>query len=445
MVLIFSSEVQNMNSTVFETLLNISYANTSITLISSKIWQLSPEGMNFFGVQPISGNSNEFNPTNNKTYSLIIENMTFLTEHSNYSLSQEIRSYANIAMIEPINDTFQKIISSSNIPFSQNKTGSSGLFIKNFGSSTGKIISIPISIRDTNDSNSSLLLSTLMHNIISSSINQAASESSATSISTTSVLTTSENSQNIEINTNDNSILESDVSTGLIIVSSISLMGLAAYKTTTIRSSTKDIEYDEEPDDNLWESKSSILITILVFFLGIISFFKATIYSNKFNRLTVFQVNDNPVRRNIIEILQVTGFEHFNSLQKKLRIGVSILVWHLEVLEDFNIIETVKFGQYRVVFLTENPPDSNEVEFYCNIRSKIAFSLIKLFLDKYTWNIETLATILYSSNDLIKYHCKKLEKLDILTFNKSTKSFSLNMTFVPALSNLIKKHPEVLQ
>ena len=97
-----------------------------------------------------------------------------------------------------------------------------------------------------------------------------------------------------------------------------------------------------------------------------------------------------------------------------------------------------------MVFLSDNPPDTNEVFLFCNIRSKIAISIIKLFLNKNSWSIETLSTILYSSTDLIKYHCTKLEKLDILSFNKLTKVFSLNTKYFVTLTNLIQNHPELL-
>ncbi len=107
---------------------------------------------------------------------------------------------------------------------------------------------------------------------------------------------------------------------------------------------------DKQDEELKFESDSEEISTKLPFFtpfllliFGIVIFFKATLYSNKFNRLNVFQVKDNLIRRNIIEILQISGYEHFNGLQKKLKIGVSILLWHLEVLEDFEIIETIKF------------------------------------------------------------------------------------------------------
>ncbi len=443
-VLILSSDIQNMNNTVFEKFTNLYNANTSFAIISSKIWQLSLEGRNFFGVAPINNSQNEFNPSINKSYSLVIQNTTFLQEHNNFTINQEIQSYSNIAIVESISNNSFKIISSSDINISKNKTGASGIFVKQALVSQNYIMSIPISLKSTDDMNSSILISTLVHNMITYSVNNQHLNTLSSDSITSDTTTNFEKGQNFNINTNIIISTESEIIAGLIIISSVSLVGAISYRRFSSNISKQDEELKFESDSEEISTKLPFFTPFLLLIFGIVIFFKATLYSNKFNRLNVFQVKDNLIRRNIIEILQISGYEHFNGLQKKLKIGVSILLWHLEVLEDFEIIETIKFGQYRVVFLSDNPPDTNEVFLFCNIRSKIAISIIKLFLNKNSWSIETLSTILYSSTDLIKYHCTKLEKLDILSFNKLTKVFSLNTKYFVTLTNLIQNHPELL-
>ena len=165
-VLIYSSEIQNMNSTTFAKIVEASNSGTSFTVVSSKIWQLSQEGLNFFGIVPTIGSQKEFNPTLTETFTLKINNLSFFNTLNQYNLNQEIQSSSNIAIINSSDNHSVKVISSSQVPLSQNKTGESGIFIKQNSLSNSLIASIPISIRDSNDQNSSLLLSSVIHNII---------------------------------------------------------------------------------------------------------------------------------------------------------------------------------------------------------------------------------------------------------------------------------------
>ena len=440
-VLIFSSEIQNMNSTAFEKVTEASNSGTSFTIVSSKIWQLPQEGLDFFGIVPTIGSQKEFNPAQSETFTLTIKNLSFFNTLPQYNLDQEIQSSSNIAIINSTDNHSVKVISSSQVPLSQNKTGESGIFIKQNSFSKGLIATIPISIRDSNDQNSFLLLSSVIHNIIHYTSNTPTQNSTSDS---TSIVDSS--TPEMAINTvNANQIITADSGfvSGVVLLSSIVVTGYVSYKILPKVITKKEDEVLDDAESETWSISQPFYVPLLALIIGILAFFRATLYSKKFNRLTAFQVNENPVRRNIIEILEFSGYEHFNSLQKKLNIGVSILLWHLEVLEDFNIVATEKFGQYRVVFLANDPPNPDEVQFYCNIRSKIAFDIIKLFLDKYSWTTDTLATLLYSSNDLIKYHCRKLQKLEILHFNESTKVFSLNIIHISSLQNILIKHPDV--
>ncbi len=439
LVLIFSSDIQNMNASLFEKFSNLTDSGISITLVSSKIWQLSPEGSAFFGITPITGTQKEFNPTQTESFSLIISNITFFNTLTNYTLYQEVQSTSNLAIINAIDNDSIKVIASSTVSLSQNKTGESGIFVRQNKLANSLITSIPISLRDSNDQNSSLLLSSVINNII------VYSTSSITETTPTTVVTESSTSENSFNTQNTQSIIlnEPEIAEGVILISSVAAAGYISYKVLPNVLTKKEEDIPEGSEPETWSPNLPIYYPIIAFLIAITTLFRATIYSKRYNRLNVFQVNENPVRKNIVEILEYSGYEHFNSLQKKLKIGVSILLWHLQVLEDFNIVTTEKFGQYRVAFLVDSPPDPTEVQFYCNIRSKTAFDIIKLFLEKHSWSTDTLATLLYTSNDLVKYHCKKLEKLDILSQDDYSKVFKLNRDYKEVLQSMLDKHMDI--
>jgi predicted transcriptional regulator len=433
LILIFSSEIQNINETVFKEFSNLSSNGVSITIISSKIWQLSIPGVQFFGVSPTNRGPQEIIPTQKDSgFNFIIKNTSILNIQGNFSINQEVQSFSKLAFINVYDSDTEEIISTSEIAISQNKSDSSGIFVKQNITSESLLVSIPVSIQDLDDNQSISFISTVARSIVSySNVKIISSE----------IITTRETQ-----NTFNSNLISSDTEIigGILVISSVAAGGFVSYKILPkVIKKEEDEQNLEKQEIELWTRQEPIYFGLLTLIIATISFFKATLYSKRFNRLSVFQVNENPVRRSIIEILELSGFEHFNSLQKKLQIGVSILMWHLQVLQDFNIVETEKFGQYRVFFLVEFPPDPHEVQFYCNIRSKTAFEIIKIFLQKDCWSIENLSSILYSSSDLVRYHCNKLAKLNILHFKGDEKAFSLNNNFKPILINLLQKHPNL--
>ncbi|MFX0181798.1 MAG: hypothetical protein ACFE95_01850 [Candidatus Hodarchaeota archaeon] len=159
------------------------------------------------------------------------------------------------------------------------------------------------------------------------------------------------------------------------------------------------------PRDHDWLSK---------FLLGPIVFLGHVIYPPMLRRINREAVVENETRQNILESLKNRDFLHFRELKRELGIGTSSLKWHLRVLEDFNIIHHQRFGQYEIFFLLANAPNPKFVEIYFAVISGIGFRVANAFLQMNSWNLDRLTEYLGDSREAIRYHVKKLEKMNLL-------------------------------
>lgn len=426
-ILILSNSVNDIEQIMVEKLQNYFTNDGSLTMISSKIWQLPASAQELFGIESPTGGFQEFVPNTSENFTLFINNETYLQNPYRYSVGNSINLTSRLGIINKASENVIEIMTSNSFDIGQNKTTKSGIFLKESDNSSNLILSIPISIYKDTNNESIKLISSLSYYLVDWSILVDSKNES------------SQNQQN-SINLFNLNLSSNDVQT-LAVIGGISILGVVSYKTIPFLRKKEDLDSIEDlTREEIWSPDDSWITSILMFFLGILVSIGAIIYSQRYRRLTVFQVNENPIRQQIIEILDENGFEHFNSLQKKLDTGVSILLWHLEVLEDFEIIKMEKIGQYKLIYLVDKPPDSEEVFIYSKVRSKIAIDILNQFTRRHTWNTYVLSQLLVSSQELIKYHCKKLASLKILAYNQEEKSYSLDETKITMILKLINRY-----
>jgi len=165
-----------------------------------------------------------------------------------------------------------------------------------------------------------------------------------------------------------------------------------------------------------------ILDTLL---LGPILFIGHILYPPIIRRLDDYDVMDNEYRNQILDILETKDFLHFRELKRELNIGTSSLRWHLQVLEDFRLINRTVVGQYEIYYLLHNTPDPLFLEIYFAIISGGGYKVAQAFKESKSWELSLLADYLGQSRESVRYHCKKLEKLNLISLNGQKYHFNL--------------------
>jgi predicted transcriptional regulator len=290
---------------------------------------------------------------------------------------------AEIGIAYPTEDSYQIIIS-ENTPIG-NTT------MNTFQIGSGFVIAAPISpVNTISDSFTNFLTS-----VILSSVNMV-EEQTTTSVTS--------NSSTIPSLRPLLGISEEVMQTSVVIISgSVLLIGFAYFigKWRNIRPS------DQIPKD------LSILQSIL---LAPIILIGKVVYPPIIRRIDSYDVLENETRRKIIANLEDRDFLHFRELKRELgNIGTSGLKWHLQVLEDFEIIKRQVFGQYEIFHLRNTPPEYEFLELYFAIKSGLGYRVAKAFNQEMpSWDLTSLTEYLGSSKESIRYHCKKFELLKIL-------------------------------
>lgn len=201
-------------------------------------------------------------------------------------------------------------------------------------------------------------------------------------------------------------------------IAAVAVVGIAATVTVIGTRSVIASKKEEEIIGTIsgGESDFSLIALLLAPFIWTIH----VILEPKFRKLTIDEVYDNPTRKIVLEVLQHNRFEHFRELKRLSKAGVGSLTWHLQVLIDFEIINMVKFGQFKLYTLTENPPSDMDISTYFAIRNKTANKVISYFIneDYKKISLKNLTTILEVNIDTLQYHCAKLVKLKLIKLDE---------------------------
>jgi predicted transcriptional regulator len=202
------------------------------------------------------------------------------------------------------------------------------------------------------------------------------------------------------------SISEETIQAG-IVIGSISIFIIGMVYAVTQELNKSKISLDLPKDRSLF---TSLLLSPIIFIGQIL-------YPPIVRRIDEYDVMENEYRNQILEILNDRDFLHFRELKRELEIGTSSLRWHLQVLEDFRMIDRQKRGQYEIYYLIRKKPESSFLELYFAIISGGGFSVAKAFTMDKSWNLESLSEYLGKSKENIRYHCKKFEEMNLLIPN----------------------------
>jgi len=153
---------------------------------------------------------------------------------------------------------------------------------------------------------------------------------------------------------------------------------------------------------------------------------KVLIEGSKFSRETVLS---NPTRRGLYYYIRANPGAHFSILRKRALSDESgssgQLVWHLEMLLNFNYINKIKVGNYTVFLPIEMEVDLGIINFL--LRDKINRKIVDLLRTQSSIKNNEIFKIIDEKRDQVNYRLKNLISYDLICFKEDlSKEIYLN-------------------
>ncbi len=141
------------------------------------------------------------------------------------------------------------------------------------------------------------------------------------------------------------------------------------------------------------------------------------------HRLTIEQVLENENRDKIITLILKQPGIHFNEILRELDISAGTLVWHLDILDTFRVIQKQRIGQYLVYYpyILKNPISTLDLKLK---KSRTTLEILQLINDHPGMYQNQIAHRMDLNHKTVKYHIDKLIDSElILTKKKGRRNF----------------------
>lgn len=233
-------------------------------------------------------------------------------------------------------------------------------------------------------------------------------------------------------------IMSSILFASAVLLASSGIVGSGVFITRKSIPRIKTASFLKKDDEKL--SSRSHLITL--FLTPIFFIFGQILFSPLVRKLSHSKVLENPIRQQILKILDEREFDHYSSLKSKLNCSFSIFEWHLRVLEDFELIKTIIIGQYKVFFLKYTELDEFKLKIFFSIRSKKALDILEFLVMRSIdfYPIKNISDTLNMSQTTVLYHCSKLESLGLLIKLMRTNNYKIVENKINYITWLFQKH-----
>ncbi len=170
------------------------------------------------------------------------------------------------------------------------------------------------------------------------------------------------------------------------------------------------------------ETIISLIITT-IFAIGSIT------YSPYKRRLSEDDLLQNEVRRKIVEYLEAKGSSgaHLREIQSHVNKSISSVLWHLQTLKEFGLIDSKKVGKYKIYYLTR-PGDRREevkkiehlkvMEWSTLLKSKHARDIAKLLLNSSKpLKLSIIARKVKCHHETARYHLLRMLETGMISCN----------------------------
>jgi predicted transcriptional regulator len=151
---------------------------------------------------------------------------------------------------------------------------------------------------------------------------------------------------------------------------------------------------------------------------------------------------DNEMRMQIVSFLEEKGEQgaHLREIQRIIGCGISSLLWHLQALDDFNLVTHHKIGKYHIFYLT-GVESLQTTEIALALKSDVAKELCRVLLRKIKpLSLSKISSEIDVHHSSIQHHIKRLSDLSVIIILKEKKrsSYIVNPNKVESLSKILE-------
>ncbi len=146
-------------------------------------------------------------------------------------------------------------------------------------------------------------------------------------------------------------------------------------------------------------------------------------YSPQKRRINENQLLENELRFHIVDYLEQKGKQgaHLREIQREIGCGISSLLWHLQALDDFNLITNEKIGKYHIFYLT-GIKSVQTTEMALALKSDVAKGLCRLLIkQKKPVSLSKISQEIEVHHSSVQHHVKKLSELGVILILKEKK------------------------
>ncbi|UCG03521.1 MAG: HTH domain-containing protein, partial [Candidatus Heimdallarchaeota archaeon] len=177
--------------------------------------------------------------------------------------------------------------------------------------------------------------------------------------------------------------------------------------------------------------------------LSLFLFFAHIAYSPQRRRINETELLENELRGQIVHFLTVKGEQgaHLREIQREIGCGISSLLWHLQALDDFNLITHEKIGKYHIFYLV-GAKSVQISEIALALKSDVAKELCRVLIRKgKPLSLSKISQEIDVHHSSIQHHIKRLEELGIIISLKEKKRSKYIVG--PKRLSWLKSHLEV--
>ncbi|MFX1516478.1 MAG: hypothetical protein ACFFC6_09215 [Promethearchaeota archaeon] len=168
---------------------------------------------------------------------------------------------------------------------------------------------------------------------------------------------------------------------------------------------------------------SKIREIVVGVFLSLFMIIAHIAYSPQRRRINESELLENELRGQIIDFLEEKGEQgaHLREIQREVGCGVSSLLWHLQALDDFNLITHEKIGKYHIFYLV-GAKSTQISEIALALQSDVAKELCRVLIRKRKpLSLSKISQEIDVHHSSIQHHIKRLGELGIIITVKEKK------------------------
>ena len=155
---------------------------------------------------------------------------------------------------------------------------------------------------------------------------------------------------------------------------------------------------------------------IVGIFTGLFLFIAHVAYSPQRRRISESELLDNELRFQIVDHLEKKGEQgaHLREIQREIGCGISSLLWHLQALDDFNLVTHEKIGKYHIFYLT-GTKSVQTTEIALALKSEVAKELCRVLIKKKKpLTLSKISQEIDVHHSSVQHHIKRLGELGII-------------------------------